>query len=106
MKPAQDRKVLVINPADNVAVALEDLSSGDGIRLATCTLHLATDIRFGHKFAVQDIECGAYIVKYGARIGIATQAISQGEHVHIHNVSDIVDEVRRVGRAALREESA
>ena len=33
-----------------------------------------------------DIAAGADIVKYGARIGIATRAIGRGQHVHVHNM--------------------
>jgi altronate dehydratase len=40
----------------------------------------------GHKFALQDIEKGADVVKYGEPIGQTTARIARGEHVHVHNV--------------------
>lgn len=63
-------KHLKIHPADNVAVALENSES----------------VPAGHKFALRDITSGEQIVKYGDPIGVATQDIRQGEHVHTHNV--------------------
>jgi altronate hydrolase len=91
-------RVLVINSLDNVGVALEDLSCGQLIRHEDASIRLGQDIRFGHKFALRDLSEGEYIIKYGARVGIATCPIAAGEHVHVHNVRDIVDEVRRAGR--------
>lgn len=61
---------LQIHPSDNVAVALE---SGDSVPA-------------GHKFALRDIEKGERIIKYGDPIGIATEFIPAGSHVHTHNV--------------------
>jgi hypothetical protein len=55
---------------------------------------LCQDIEYGHKFALADIPIGEYVIKYGYQIGRATKVILQGEHVHVHNVADIVDEVR------------
>ncbi len=60
-----------INPRDNVAVALEDLSP---------------EIRAGHKIALTGIRAGENIIKYGLPIGRATRDIQAGEHVHTHNM--------------------
>lgn len=40
----------------------------------------------GHKSALFDIKKGEAVIKYGMRIGVATQDISRGEHVHTHNL--------------------
>jgi len=40
----------------------------------------------GHKYALRDIAAGEQIIKYGYPIGIATEAIAKGEHVHSHNM--------------------
>ncbi len=55
---------IVINERDNVLVCLEN----------------------GHKYARRDIRAGEQIIKYGFPIGTATQDISEGEHVHSHNL--------------------
>lgn len=91
-------KVLVINKSDNVGVALEDLRKGQVITFGDECFPLLTDVGFGHKFAVREVADASYIVKYGAKVGIATQPIKVGEHVHVHNVRDIVDDIRRMGR--------
>lgn len=87
--PARDmthpRLALVLDAVDNVAVASADLASGadtgvGGVRTLTA-------IPFGHKVARQAIAAGTPVVKSGQPIGIATESIPAGAHVHIHNVS-------------------
>ena len=88
---SENKKYIIIDPSDNVATAITDLvagSLGDWIELLK-------DIPFGHKFALCDLKPGEYVIKYGARIGRVTQPILKGDHVHVHNVEDIVDEVRK-----------
>jgi len=41
--------------------------------------------------ALSDIAAGAPLVKYGETIGVATQAIRAGEHVHLHNLASVRD---------------
>ena len=43
-------------------------------------------IALGHKFALDDIKEGDYVIKYGQKIGIATSNILQGEWIHTHNI--------------------
>jgi altronate hydrolase len=61
---------LLLQPGDDVAVALRDLPG----------------VPRGHKVAVRDIASGAPIRKYGQVIGVATAPIAQGDHVHTHNL--------------------
>lgn len=60
-----------INPADTVAVALQELPG----------------IPAGHKFALRDIAAGEDIIKYGNPIGHALHAIRKGELVDHHNIA-------------------
>lgn len=83
-------KTVMMKPHDKVAVALEAIPSGAAVTV-TCEDHtieitLHDSIEFGHKFAVVAIEQGEDILKYGEVIGVASQAIKPGEHVHIHNL--------------------
>ncbi|UCF92879.1 MAG: UxaA family hydrolase [Desulfobacterales bacterium] len=89
------RQYIVIDPHDNVATAIMPLAAGAELATAEATITLVHPIEFGHKFALDDIPTGAYVVKYGAPIGRATADIAKGDHVHVHNVADIVDEVRK-----------
>ena len=88
---------LAIDDRDNVATAIRNLEKASQARTAHGQISLLQDILFGHKFALRDIPEGEYVIKYGAQIGRATVLIRRGEHVHVHNVEDIVDEVRKLG---------
>jgi altronate dehydratase len=78
---------IVINPADNVAVALTDIRSGSKAFLPDGTFQEAvSDIPFSHKMALSDIPKGADVIKYGEVIGNAKADIKKGEWVHTHNL--------------------
>ncbi len=63
---------VVIHPADNVQVSLEN----------------------GHKYARRTIRAGEAVIKYGFPIGVATQDIAAGAHVHSHNLKTALGGVR------------
>jgi hypothetical protein len=92
---SNQKQAIIIDPQDNVATAIRDLREGTAIETEAGTVVLARDISFGHKFALADIAQGEYIFKYGTRIGRATIQINKGDHVHVHNVEDITDKVRK-----------
>ena len=76
------KKTIIINPLDNVAVALCDLKKGETHEGVT----LSEDITKGHKFTLHAIKKGENIIKYGNPIACATADIAKGAHVHTHNV--------------------
>jgi hypothetical protein len=80
------RKVLVLNPADNIAICLADMAAGEVIDQDNLKLKITQKIPRGHKVATQMVKKGEGIIKYGERMGHATKDISIGEHVHTHNV--------------------
>ena len=80
------RKVLVLNPADNIAICLEDMPAGTAIDQDNLKLTITQKIPRGHKVASRAVTKGDGIIKYGERMGHATKDISIGEHVHTHNV--------------------
>lgn len=82
------KRSIIINSADNVAVALCDLKKGQTEQGVT----LAEDITKGHKFALRDIKRGENIIKYGTPIAHATEDIPAGRHVHTHNVKTNLNE--------------
>jgi altronate hydrolase len=83
MKP----NTIIINPKDNVAVALIDIPEGSQVILPDRKVFKARgDIPYSHKVALRDIPKGAELVKYGERIGFASIPISRGEWVHTHNL--------------------
>ena len=44
------------------------------------------EIPLGHKIAINDLNEGDTIIKYGHDIGKVVKSIKKGEHVHVHNV--------------------
>jgi altronate hydrolase len=78
---------IVISAADNVATALEQLETGRVLTRDGPAITVREAIPRGHKVALVRIEAGAAVVKYGSSIGVATEEIPAGAHVHTHNVS-------------------
>lgn len=77
---------LRLHPADNVAVALAELSPGMIAVAGGLRIRVRERIPFGHKFALERIPKGGQVVKYGHTIGHATRSIEVGSHVHVHNL--------------------
>ncbi|MBQ3133465.1 MAG: altronate dehydratase [Clostridia bacterium] len=65
-------KTIRITNNDNVAVVIEG------------------ELR-GHKVALTDIKAGEKVIKYGYPIGVASEDIPQGAHVHSHNLHTALD---------------
>jgi altronate hydrolase len=80
------RKVLVLDPRDNIAVCLVDLNEGDVIDQDDMKIKVLSRIPRGHKIASSDIAKNDGIIKYGERMGHAVAPIARGEHVHTHNI--------------------
>ena len=76
--------VIRLHPSDNVIIALQDLAAGTVLPELTAALAMA--VPRGHKIATAAIAKGAQVLRYGQIIGVATQAIAVGEHIHTHNL--------------------
>ncbi len=85
-----DRYLQVVEPTDNVATALRELDAGEPVTVAVGgeerDVEVQADVEFGHKIALEDLAAGETIIKYGKSIGNASQDITAGEWVHVHNV--------------------
>lgn len=79
-------KYLIMHEKDNCATSLEDLEEDTEINDNNLEIKLNQDIALGHKFAVETIEKGDYIYKYGEIIGNATEDINIGDWIHTHNI--------------------
>jgi hypothetical protein len=79
-------KLLLLDPADNVLVAIQTLEVGDVLTVAGRRVTVPQRLTLGHKLAARDIRAGEKILKYRVPIGSATQDIGIGEHVHLHNM--------------------
>lgn len=69
---------LKINPADNVAVAINPLTAGTTVNVDGDEITLVADIPAGHKFALRDIADGENVIKYGFPIGHTRHAVKRG----------------------------
>ena len=69
-----------------VAVALTPLKAGETVDYGAGSVTPTEDITMGHKVALRDIAAGEKVIKYGFPIGVATQDIPLGSHVHTHNL--------------------
>jgi altronate hydrolase len=77
---------------DNVAVALCDIKAGEEASSDEFSVKASEKIERGHKIALVDIPEGMPVIKYGNRIGIATEDIKAGSFVHTHNVKTALSE--------------
>jgi altronate hydrolase len=77
-----DAKTLVLNPTDNIAVALANLDVGTPTPQGVTT---TKRVPKGHKFTIRPVRAGEAIVKFGQIIGFASVDIPAGEWVHEHN---------------------
>ncbi|MCD0457459.1 altronate dehydratase family protein [Chryseobacterium sp. LC2016-27] len=80
------KKVLKVNPKDNVVVALMDLPAGESVHLDGTDYTVVKDIKAKHKFAAVDFEDGDHIIMYGVIVGKANRSIKKGEVVTTENV--------------------
>ncbi len=74
-----------INEKDNVVVALTNLKKGEAIIAGNKETTLKSDVKSGHKIAIEAINENEDIIKYGFPIGHCTINIHPGEIVHTDN---------------------
>ena len=70
-------RYIKINPADNVAVALQDLRKGETVEGVV----LKTDVPRGHKITLRALKAGEDVIKYGYPIGHLTADVPEGSLV-------------------------
>ncbi|MDP6951801.1 MAG: UxaA family hydrolase [Alphaproteobacteria bacterium] len=98
-----DPRLIRLAPEDNVLVAAQRIESGEAVRVEGCDVTLAKALPLGYKLAARAIAAGEKILKYGAPLGSASQAIALGEVVHVHNLrSDYIPSYDREGEGAFK----
>lgn len=92
-------KAIIINPRDNVGVALFELKKGETFG----NIEIINNIPEKHKFALTDIAKDENVIKYGYPIGRATTDIKKGDHIHTHNLittlTDSAEYIYKGGKA-------
>lgn len=79
-------RVLKINPADTVWVALTDLPTGETINCNGNMVTLRHTIPAKHKFTEHTLQPGEAIIMYGVVVGKAITTISAGDAITTQNV--------------------
>ena len=79
-------RILKINAADNIAVALQNLSEGDSFLMGNQSISLKTNVQAKHKFALKNFDIGDEIIMYGDLMGKATEKILRGSALTTQNV--------------------
>ncbi|MBN7811924.1 altronate dehydratase [Algoriphagus sp. H41] len=77
---------LLLDPSDNVGVALTDLEPGQKVALNGLELEIQEFVAAKHKFAMRDFQPGEDILMYGTIVGEATQAIPLGHAITLQNI--------------------
>jgi altronate dehydratase small subunit len=86
----EEKTALVIDPKDNVAVALIDLKAGDTCKVRkgedVLSVAVTEDVAFGHKLALLAIGGNESVLKYGEEIGKMKTPVEKGGWIHSHNM--------------------
>ena len=82
-------RAIRMDARDNVAVVTTDVKADEAVHLDDGTEVRATeDVPRGGKVALASIASGEIVRRYGETIGLATDDIAAGQHVHTHNLGD------------------
>jgi len=71
-----------LHPSDNVAIARQPIPAHTALGNITTT----SEIPVGHKVALIAFAPGDRVLKFGQLIGLASQPIAAGDHIHSHNM--------------------
>jgi altronate hydrolase len=80
------KRILRVNPQDNVIVALSNLNEGELIHDEQNSYLLKDNIPAKHKFSTQDLAAGDPVIMYGVLVGKAQDAISAGSLLSTANI--------------------
>lgn len=78
-----------LKEGDNTGLALRNLEAGETLMFGPHQVTLAEPVPYMHKVCTLPIHAGDKILKKGEVIGVATEDISPGYHVHIHNMKGL-----------------
>ena len=81
-----ETKYLKINPADNVAVAINPLKAGEELTIDGRKITVNQDTPAGHKIMLTDLSEGEDVIKYGYPIGHVCMNVKQGDFVNENQI--------------------
>ena len=80
------KKLLQLDPRDNVLLALSDLKQGETVEYDGSQYVLATDVPAKQKFPIADLTTGDAVTMYGVLVGKASQPVRRGERLTTANL--------------------
>ena len=86
-------KLIKVNPTDNVAVALVNLTASEEILFEGKNIKIISDVKMKHKIALTDLNIGDRIIMYGVLVGKANAFIGAGDLLSTLNVKHESDKV-------------
>ncbi|MEN8829471.1 MAG: UxaA family hydrolase [Lentimonas sp.] len=75
-----------LHPDDTIYVLIRALDAGEVLVINGVEYTNEASLSLGHKIAACDMVAGDKVLKYGVSIGLASQPIRCGEHVHLYNL--------------------
>ena len=84
--PTLSEHLILLHPGDNIASLTRSVEGATALEINGQKVALSQPLGLGHKIAIRDLAEGEKIIKWGAPIGSATEAIALGDHVHLHNM--------------------
>lgn len=84
-------KFIKINVADNVAVAIHDVEAGVSFDIDGVSITTETQVTAGHKIALDDMQEGTDIIKYGFPIGHLLAPVRKGGVIDHTNLKTNLD---------------
>jgi altronate hydrolase len=80
-------RLIRLASGDDVAIAMRGVEAGAEVEVTGGDrLRTTGTVPPGHKVALRDIAAGELVHKYGHVIGVATQPVRRGDHMHVHNL--------------------
>src|SRR2546430_17502504 len=76
------QKAVILRAEDDVAVAKAEIPAGTILEDGGSRVEVRQDIKPGHKVARRAMRTGAPVRRYGQIIGLATDDLRAGDHVH------------------------
>ncbi|WNC92664.1 altronate dehydratase family protein [Paraburkholderia sp. FT54] len=76
--------VIRLHPDDNVVISRRQLIPGNRLEADVVAADL---VPAGHKVATRPLAAGEPVRRYGQIIGVTTQPVDSGRHVHVHNLA-------------------
>jgi altronate dehydratase small subunit len=86
-------RALILNDDDDVAVLVTAAAPGSLVLVqlhgAPLSLEVRQSLPSGHKIALRYRPRGHHVRKYGEVICALKEAVSAGDHVHVHNLASL-----------------